>query len=515
MAISNSNTAGGAIQGQPQAQPIAKPRQLGSGFTNLQKVIGANKGNQLGSAVATGMGNRVGQIKNDLGTAQQKFNTDLQGNRVDNEENKSFVQNSLQNATTAAADQNNVNKFQSLLAGGYAGPQGLGNADTINAQAAEAAQYGNAATTSAGRTNLLQRYAGGNGYNQGQQRLDNLLLGQTGANELKQVRRDASGLGSQINNAATTAQSQAQAAAAANKGFAQDVRNQVGGIDDPNTDADESKGAYGDLYNALGKKAGHDKDQKQSLYDRIQAALTNDGTGDLTVDQDVADVLGVSNNQRTADTNLSQFSASFDPTTFTRDRVATTDDYARAQALAKLSGVSNDFLTNRDMANTAGDVSFDKDQFGRTLSDADMRATGAEKDVSNTQDTLNSGTQAFTDNYQKLLTAKNAEIDARVANGSLSAKDAADAKANFQTQMGPLVNPTNALDYAINNGRDYFDNMITPDLAANYGLSRGSLANAAQTVQTARPQLQAQQSALQQLLAKNRRFVIPGTNQGK
>lgn len=351
MPISNSNTAGGAIQGQPQTQqnqPVAKPRQLGSGFTNLQKVIGANKGNQLGNAVSSGIGNRVGQIKNDLGTAQQKFQTDLQGNRVDTEENKSFVNTALNDPYASSQDSNNVSKFQSLLKGDYSGPQGLGNADAINAQAQEAAQYGNSATSAAGRNTLLQRYAGGNKYSQGQQRLDGLLLGQTGANQLKQVRREASGLGNEISGATTLAQAQAQAAAAANKGFASDINNQLGTYDDLTTDENEAKGIYGGIQTDLQARTKAFQDAQKAKYDSLSSAVTSN-----QYDDNALALMGLTEGQRLYNANLGQYINSYDPSTANIQNVASADDYNKYMALNKLAGRDNSILSNRDLAGTA------------------------------------------------------------------------------------------------------------------------------------------------------------------
>lgn len=184
--------------------------RTGSGFTNLQKVIGANRNNQLGSTIQQGIGNQVNQVKAGVNNAQNQFNTQLNNNANTLNSNQQKVNGILANPNNVS-DQD-AKTFQDFQKGSYTGPQNLQDVDTLRNQATNTQQLGQQIGSSGGRLGLLQRFVGGNQYTQGQQRLDNLLLGQTGANELKQSRRDASGLNQQVDTANTLAQSQADAA---------------------------------------------------------------------------------------------------------------------------------------------------------------------------------------------------------------------------------------------------------------------------------------------------------------
>lgn len=184
--------------------------KTGSGFTNLQKVIGANQNNQLGSTIQQGIGNQVNQVKAGVNNAQNQFNTQLNQNNTALDANQQKV-NGILSSPTTASDQD-VKTFQDFQKGSYSGPQNLQDVDTLRNQATNTQQLGQQIGSSGGRLGLLQRFVGGNQYTQGQQRLDNLLLGQTGANELKQSRRDASGLNQQVNTADTLAQAKSEEA---------------------------------------------------------------------------------------------------------------------------------------------------------------------------------------------------------------------------------------------------------------------------------------------------------------
>lgn len=515
----NSNTAQGGIQGQTPATPAARPKQQGSGFTNLQRVIGANKNNQLGSAISTGMGNRVGQIKNDIGQAQNSFNTQLQGNRVDTEENKNLVNTALTNPYEAAKDDKTVSSFQNLMSGQYKGPTELGNANVLNAQAQEAAQYGQGATSAGGRTNLLQRFAGGNNYNAGQQRLDNVLLGQTGANDLKQVRRDAAGLGTTLNNASLTAQSQAQAAAAANKGFADDINTQLGGFDDPNTpDVNEAAGVWGDMYSGVNAKRDQYVNSQTDLNTRINNALRA-GPGNVQLDADVAAALGVSDGQRTGALDYSNLSAHFDPQNVNLSNIAGQEDYTKASALRRLTGQSNDFLTDPTQAGTATGANFDSAQFKDLLAGSVGTLGQTEQQLAAARQSASADVNRIAPQMVNTLNYLKQQLAARPLTGGGQAQRQSELAA-LQAQIDRYTTDPNAAlleaggidrnrpgstiaQWASNAGVPLYANQLrelAPDLG-NYGSYVQNIYDQTQTANNT-------QSQLAQLMAQNRTFQI-------
>ncbi len=207
----------------PGAQP-AKPK-TGTGFTNIGRIVNANQGNKLGSTISGNIQNQASQVKQGIQGAQSQFQQQAQANRLDSAENQQKVQSVLQDPTKAT-DQD-VQAFSQFRSGQYGGPTGLQNADQLRAQAEAAKAMGQATGSMGGRQALLQRYAGTPQYNAGQQRLDSVLLGQTGANDLRQARRATTGLTGALQSGEQAAAAQAQELQGRAQAFGQDVNAQL------------------------------------------------------------------------------------------------------------------------------------------------------------------------------------------------------------------------------------------------------------------------------------------------
>lgn len=83
--------------------------------------------------------------------------------------------------------------FTKYRTGTYAGPQELGDFQTLLGKASQVEQLGGLTRSTGGRQELLRRFVGDNDYTQGQQKLDTMLLGQNGT-ELNQARKATRGL---------------------------------------------------------------------------------------------------------------------------------------------------------------------------------------------------------------------------------------------------------------------------------------------------------------------------------
>jgi len=235
-----SGSSGGstAVAGGSAAAPATNPnQQKGSGYTNIQKVLQANQGNQLGQAVGNGIQGVGQQASQNLQNQQQQFQQGTSQNQFNTGANQQLVQNVLQNPTQYVSGQPGsqslsgpqASQFQQLMSGQYQGPQGLNNTQQLQSQAADVNQLNQAIGSQGGRTGLLQRFVGNPQYTQGQQGLDSLLLGQQNNQQaLGQARTATAGLSPQIQNAITGAQAQGQQAASQAQQFGQGVQNQFG-----------------------------------------------------------------------------------------------------------------------------------------------------------------------------------------------------------------------------------------------------------------------------------------------
>ncbi len=207
--------------------------KAGSGFVNLQRYLGANQNNRLGQNISSGINTGVSAVRNDVSNAQTKFLQDAEKNKIGNEQDKaqeSTIINKAQNLGGGQVlDEKDVNDYGRLSGGSYKGPERIDNIGELKNRGQEASQYANAVGSTGGRFGLLQRFIGGQNYNQGQQRLDSMLIGN--GNDLRAARRNAVGLNASVGQADAQTQAVGQAAAADTDNFTKSVRERLMGAD--------------------------------------------------------------------------------------------------------------------------------------------------------------------------------------------------------------------------------------------------------------------------------------------
>ena len=308
----------GQVPGMPAGSGQGIPKsQQGTGYTNLSTIMGANQGNQLGQAVAGGIEQTGQQAQSALNSGVQNFNKNSAANQMGTQDQKQYVQNTLGNLGIGANGQSlyhsssgssqsqlvpsiqspsstDVSKFQQYMSGQYGGPTNIANINAIQNQAANAQQQGQEASTTGGRQALLQQYAANpsTAYGQGAQMLDTALLGATGGKQLGQASQAVSGLTNQVNSVESAAQQQAQQYQNQAQGFGQAVTGQV-------------QGASANVYNPAQQQAqqfnANDAANQANEQAQVQAAQA----GYLT--DSAAQVLGLSNGQRTYGVNVGQY----------------------------------------------------------------------------------------------------------------------------------------------------------------------------------------------------------------
>lgn len=248
-------------------------QQVGTGFSNLSNILNANKQNQLGGAIQNGIQGAATQTTNDLNNSQSQFNTDVNNANLNTDANKQQITSTINNITgpsnqtastmggansgletpsstpldqngytagtnttsTPAASNNggyspsagDVNAFAKFRSGTYNGPSQLNNYSTIQGEAANAQQLGQDTRNIGGQQALLQQFVGHPGYTQGEQGLDTMLLGQTGAPQLQAAQRLTQGLSNQVGQAGSNASNQASMTAAGNQALANFTNQQL------------------------------------------------------------------------------------------------------------------------------------------------------------------------------------------------------------------------------------------------------------------------------------------------
>jgi hypothetical protein len=242
-----------------------KPQQKkGSGFTNLNKIIGANQNNQLAANVAKGVGQGAQQVQQGIGQVKSQFQQQADANNLASDVNKTAASQALSNimgGNTDVSDQQ-ANQFGTFLAGKYAGPQELDATKTaqVGARAREVQGFGQALGSGGDKTGVLQAFAGKGPYSAGQQRLDSLLLGKgPGAGkQLAQARQQSAGLTGQVGREQEIAQQIGQLRSGQAAQFGKDVSGQIGG-------------AKTGLETTIGGEFTRLEGQQKQLYDAVKA----------------------------------------------------------------------------------------------------------------------------------------------------------------------------------------------------------------------------------------------------
>lgn len=200
----------------PNAIPDQQVRKKGTGFTNINKYLDANQNNKLGSTIQSGISGQSTQAKDALNQQKTAFQEQSESNRLgteaDTQKRTSIMDRFSTSSGFTGPSDDEVKEFEKFRSGEYKGPTELdqGQKAIAAAKAQEAENLGKLTQTSGGRQGLLQRFVGAPGYNQGQQKVDTLLLGKTGANQIKQARRDTLGLSGQVSEADQAARARGQ-----------------------------------------------------------------------------------------------------------------------------------------------------------------------------------------------------------------------------------------------------------------------------------------------------------------
>jgi hypothetical protein len=221
------------VQAQPnpvqsRRMQVGQQQPKATGFTNIQRVIGASQGNRLGSTVAGGVRQAGQQAQSALEKSREEFQKGLSQSNLATEENQAAASGLIQRAGQGQIGDEDLSQAQKFREGQFTGPTQIENASRLGMQASSAESLGRLGTSEGGRQALLQKFVGRPGYAAGQQKLDTLLLGQD-REAVNAARAATAGLTSQATRAIESAAAQAQTTAQANKDFAERFKTDVGG----------------------------------------------------------------------------------------------------------------------------------------------------------------------------------------------------------------------------------------------------------------------------------------------
>lgn len=254
--------------------------QKGTGFTNLNRILQANKGNKLGQTVAGGIQGQTQGVTTQVKSAQDQFQEEAQKNRLDTDDaaNKrqsildrfapssgstpqapqtakanlpqeqtgtpNFAKTSGTAQTTQAAgspvSDQEIQDFTKFRTGTYTGPKELQDSTSLYGKAQQAEALGGLSKSEGGRQELLRRFVGGNNYTSGQKQLDSTILGQQ-PGQLNQAARDARGATNLVTTANQQASNLAQEYTNRAKQFGQDTVQKLGEVKNPLSQAVDTK----------------------------------------------------------------------------------------------------------------------------------------------------------------------------------------------------------------------------------------------------------------------------------
>jgi hypothetical protein len=421
MNAGNSTAPIGASSGSSTTQS-GNPTGTSSGrFTNITNYLNANKnfnqGTGLGGKIVNNVQQQNQNLNNNVQTAQQNFNTQADQNRRQYDAN--FVNNTINNATTAVNNTEDVNKFNQMRDASYQGPTQLQDTPKLQVQAQNINDTTSQLGTEQGRFNSLRQMFNRPTYSAGQQKLDNVFL-QNDPNQVKQL-NNARVLGNQAQNTVNQANTQAQAKAQLYQNEAADTKQQTqGALNKAFSDQDAALQAKVDQGNALNQRLASElKNGTISADDAKLLGLQASDTGRLYTDsvykndgqayagspsaqaalaawnqpfqdkflKDVANAGG----QLSMDQLNDEFSNAYktlqnvpgvrdienygvDTNAYlrnldaTKQNVASADDYARYQALSKLANVDPTLLTDPSQAGAFDNFKhFDTDAYNQAV----------------------------------------------------------------------------------------------------------------------------------------------------
>ena len=209
-------------------------RRKGTGFTNTQDIIESNKQNLLGQTVATDVqkditsankqiGEQLGTFKEEADKTRLSWDDSVAGEK---EQVTGMLSGIMQGDTDITGQDN---KVQSYLSSNYRGPQDIDVSSSLYSKTKAVSDLGKKATSGAGREALLQRSFGNQApYTTGQSRLDSMILGKTGQQELKDVSRSAQQVGTNLQDTQNVARNLAQKYATETRDFGTKYRGAVG-----------------------------------------------------------------------------------------------------------------------------------------------------------------------------------------------------------------------------------------------------------------------------------------------
>lgn len=362
---------GGSSAGTGQggvAPGVGTPTQFGSNAAKLTDYLNANKEQvgEFGQQVAGKLGEQYNEAKGAIDQGFQNYNQELNSGYNPADQNK--VNQAAENPFSYAQDPNNVSQFQSWYNNQYTGPQNVESwqpYQNINSSVNSAVQNAGLTNNFAGLGTYLNNFMGSKGTSTpGMNTLDTALLQRNpDANQaIRQAAQPFQGLTDYLGGKVSEGNTAAQNAKQDVDQSRESIRNKFTG----------EGGVIPSFQQDLNSRLSQKRQSTQSAADSAIKNLVNKGN---LSDKDL-EVLGITRQQANSlfeneqilsrqfgmPVDFNQFVPERTPADVvygTADTVATSDDYAKAQALQQLTGQNMGGYLNPELASQAGSVNSD------------------------------------------------------------------------------------------------------------------------------------------------------------
>lgn len=334
-----------------------QPQRQGSGFTNLSRILQANRGNRLGETLQSGITGGAQQVRQQLGDTRNQFQQASDTANLASDQNQQIRQNVLQNIASGQTDltPDQVNQFKQFRGGAYTGPTGL-DTSKVAGLTGRAQELQNQAKNPLSESTLQSTVGvkSNQPYTRGEIGLDRTLLGTINPQILGQTRSAVRGLPQNIQREQETAQNLGTLRQNQAQQFGTDTRAQLGTVADQNQ---AGTGALGQISSGINKNVQDYQTQQAQDYARLQNALATRNVSNSPELSFLKGGLAYGLSPQALQSYVSENAPA------TKESVASTTQRAQLDALSKLAGSDQTFLGNP--AQTAYDptkaVQFNKD----------------------------------------------------------------------------------------------------------------------------------------------------------
>lgn len=356
--ISTPSTGSNTPQGNPSTISSTKSDAPTQQFATVNDYLGANKqqGEDLGQKVTSSLDTQQNQDKSSIDQAAQSTNNDINSNTINYD--AGLVNKAVADPTSVANNSTDLNSFLKQWNASYSGPQSF---ETSN-QYGQATQAASDANTTAqeladtgGREQLIGDQFGV--YGQGNKGLDQAVL--QNSSYFPKVQQQQQGFNSiqdylgntasNVDNVATTAQATTDATKAATQGqFANSLTNFQGDLNNRVSSAQDAANQATQQYQ---------KDFASGDTNKVQQDLATSGV-DAATAKNITDYLSSLKGDYGINPTIQSSLIANPQTDINAGNVASTNDYAKAAALQKLTGVDYSGVLNPNNAAQAGTGTF-------------------------------------------------------------------------------------------------------------------------------------------------------------